>query len=223
MRRDGSGSSGRVGVRRERDSLRRGFTQTSRCAPGARRLVCLALPRWCTVIARSRRFGGSGLLPACVEVFQCSGEQRAAFRSHELQNLGRRRFSVVNRLDLPRSEVLIEDLLQGICVGRRIGPRQAQAITHLAPLQLLFGYLVVAAIFQNQVEELQKVDGEVSHLGFRFERRASCFVEILQLGYEFIVLGSAIDGMLDGLLRCHSGANYRRAATNLTTRCLCPV
>jgi len=100
--------------------------------------------------------------------------------------------------DLVRGQLLVEDLLQCICICWGIMPHQAKTFAHLAPHELLVRDLVVATIFDDVVENLVKVDIHVSHLGLWVEIGAALLVELAQILDELFILGSSVDRVLHG-------------------------
>lgn len=148
-----------------------------------------------------------------LEGFQRPGQERPALGCRELEDFGRGRLFVVNGLDLVCGQVFVKYLLQRVRICWSIVPHQAQALTHLPPHQLLVRHLVVAAMLDNVREQLAQVHRDVPHLGLRVKICAALLVKDAEFFDELLILGSAIDGMLDGgFCRGHFGASSRGTA-----------
>lgn len=104
----------------------------------------------------------------------------------------------MHRFDFVGGQLLVKDLLQCICICWRIMPHQPKPFAHLAPHELLVRDLVVASIFDDEIENLVKVNIHVSHLGLWVEGGAALLVELAQVLDELFILGSSVDSVLDG-------------------------
>lgn len=104
----------------------------------------------------------------------------------------------MNGFDLVRSEVLVENLFESVGISGGIVTHQSQSLAHLPPHELLVRHLVVAAMGDNVLEELEQIYGDVAHFGLRVEVSSALLVEGAQFLDELLILGSAVDRMLDG-------------------------
>ncbi len=142
-------------------------------------------------------------------VLKGSCQEGASLGRRILQDLGWRGFLVVDSLDLVGRQVLVENLLQGIGIGRRTRSHEVESFADFAPHQLLLRHFVVSSELDDVIEQLEEVDDEIAHFGFGVEIGATLLVKHPEIVDELLIFGSAINYVFP-LRRSHDAGGCGR-------------